>query len=99
MSYCLFSPHSFFYLTIYPGYFIVALIDNIPQNFFFKLWQNIHVALAVKKPPDNAGDVGSILGSGRSPGGGHGFPIQFSCLENPVDRGVWKVMVHRVAKS
>ena len=44
----------------------------------------------VKNPPANAGDVrdvGSIPGSGRSPGGGHGNPLQYSCLENPMDRG------------
>ena len=46
----------------------------------------------VKNPPTNAGgvrDQGLILGSGRSLGGGHGNPAQFSCLENPMDRGVW----------
>ena len=48
------------------------------------------VALVIKNPPANAGDVrdtGSILGSGRSPGGGHGNSLQYSCLENPMDRG------------
>ena len=40
-----------------------------------------------KSPPANAGDVGSIPGSGRAPGGGHGSPLQYSCLENPMDRG------------
>ena len=44
-------------------------------------------------------DVGSIPGSGRSPGEGCGNPLQYSCLENPVDRGAWQTMVHRVAKS
>ena len=44
-------------------------------------------------------DVGSILGSGRSPGGRHGNPLQYSCLENPMDRGTWQAMVHRVTKS
>ena len=56
----------------------------------------------VKNLPANAGDVrdvGSILGSGRFPGGGHGNPLQYSCLENPLDRGAWRAMVHRVAKS
>ena len=46
----------------------------------------------VKNPPTNAGDagdVGSIPGSGRSPGGGNGNPLQYSCLENPTDRGAW----------
>ena len=52
----------------------------------------------VKNPPTNAEDVGSIPGWGRSPGGGHGNPLQYSCLENPMDRGAWCATVHRVAK-
>ena len=46
-----------------------------------------------------AGDLGSILGLGRSSGGGHGNPLQYSCLEDPMDRGVWWATVHGVAKS
>ena len=60
------------------------------------------VALVVKNPPANAGDVrnvGLIPGLGRFPGGGHGNPLQYSCLVNPVDRGAWWSMVHMVAKS
>ena len=56
----------------------------------------------VKNPPANAEDVrdaGSIPGSGRSPEGGHGNPLQYSCLENPMDRGAWQATVHGVAKS
>ena len=56
----------------------------------------------VKYPTANAGDArdaGSIPGLGRSPGGGHGNPLQYSCLENPMDRGAWWATVHRVAKS
>ena len=59
--------------------------------------------LVVKKnPPANAGDlrdVGSILGSGRSPGGRNGNPLQHSCLGNPMDRRTWQATVHRVTKS
>jgi len=44
-------------------------------------------------------DMGSIPGSGRSPGGGNGNPLQYSCLEKPTDRGAWWATVHRVAKS
>ena len=47
----------------------------------------------------NTGDAGSIPGSGRSPGGGHGNPLQCSCLENPMDRGAWWATVYRAAKS
>ena len=60
------------------------------------------LVLMVKDPSVTAGDVkdvGSIPGSGRSPRGGHGNPLQYSCLENPIDRGVWWATVHRVAKS
>ena len=58
--------------------------------------------LLVKNPPINAGslrDAGSISGLRRSPGGGHGNPLQYSCLENPVDRGAWRATVHGVTKS
>ena len=47
----------------------------------------------------SVGDLGSIPGLGRSPGGGHGNPLQYSCLENPMDGGAWQATVHGVAKS
>ena len=47
----------------------------------------------------DTGGVGSIPGSGTFPGGGHGNPLQYPCLENPMDRGAWRAAVHRVAKS
>ena len=47
----------------------------------------------------DTGDEGSIPGSGRSPGGGHGNPLQYSCLENPMDRGAWGSTEHGVAES
>ena len=56
----------------------------------------------VKNMPASAGDirdVGLIPGLGRSPGGGHGNPFQYSCLENPLDRGAWQATIHRVAES
>ena len=52
----------------------------------------------VKNPPANAGDAGSIPGSGRSPEEGNGNPLQCSCLGNPMDRGAWRATVHGVAK-
>ena len=58
--------------------------------------------LMVMNPPASAGDardVSSIPGLGRSPGGGHGNPLQYSCLENPMDRGAWQATVHGVEKS
>ena len=60
------------------------------------------MARVVKSPPANTGDIrvaGLIPGSGRSPGGGHGNPLQYSCLGNSMDRGVSEVTDHGVAKS
>ena len=58
--------------------------------------------MVVKNLPANAGDrgdVGSIPGSGRCPGEGHGNPLQYSCLENPTDKGAWQATVHGVTES
>ena len=62
----------------------------------------LQVALVVKNMPANTKDiryVGSIPGSGRSLGGGHDNPLQYSCLENPMDRGAWQATVHGVPQS
>ena len=56
----------------------------------------------IKKPPANAGndrDTGSIPGSAKSPGEGNGNPLQYSCLENPMERRAWQVIVHGVAEE
>ena len=73
-------------------------LSNFHFDFTFRASQ---VALVVKNLPANTGDigdVGSIPGSGRSPGGGNGNPLQYSCLENPMDRGAWKATVHGVTE-
>ena len=60
------------------------------------------MVLVIKNPPANTGnirDMGSIPGSGRSPGEGHGNPLQKFCLENSMDKGAWQATVHGVAKS
>ena len=60
------------------------------------------MALVVKNPAVNTGDItdaGSVPGSGRSPGEGNGNLLQYSCLENPMDRGAWWATVHGVANS
>ena len=60
------------------------------------------LTLGVKNPTANAGDlreVGLMPGLGRSPGGGHGNPLQNACLEKPMDRGAWRATVHGVTKS
>ena len=64
--------------------------------------QILALVALVKNPPANAGDirdVRSIPGSGRFPGAEHDNPLQFSCLESPVDRGAWRATVPRIAKS
>ena len=57
------------------------------------------VAQTVKNPPRNAQDAGSIPGLGKSPGEGNGNPLQYSCLENPMDKGAWWATVHSVAEE
>ena len=60
------------------------------------------MVLVAKNLPANAGNVrgaGLIPGSGRAPGGGHGNPLQYSYLENPMDRGAWQAIAHRIKKS
>ena len=68
---------------------------------YIRTWAS-HVVLVVKNPPANAGDVrdqGSNPGLGRFPKGGHGNPLQYSCVGNSMDRGAWWATVHKVAKS
>ena len=67
--------------------------------FFFFLSLGFPGGSEVKASACNAGDLGSIPGSRRSPGEGNGNPLQYSCLENPMDGGVWRATVHGVAKS
>ena len=67
-------------------------------------WGNLGFAggMSGKNPLANAGDLrdlGLIPGSGRTPGEGHGNPLQYSCLENPMDRGAWQAMGHKVVTS
>ena len=75
--------------------------EKLTSRLVIKLWVSL-VSQTVKNLPANtevAGAVGLISGSGRSPEGGNGNPVQYSCLENPMDRGSWQVTVHGVAKS
>ena len=77
-------------------------MQYILQYFSVALYWASQVALVVKNPPASAGDIrdaGLIPGSGRSPGGRHGNPLQDTCPENPIDRGAWQATVHRVVKS
>ena len=70
-------------------------------KFITHVWAS-QVVPVVKNPPADAGDIsntGLIPGLGRSSGGGHGNPLQYACLENPMDRGAWRATVHRMGKS
>ena len=75
--------------------------SNIHFTKCIKKLGTSQVALVSKNSPVGAGnirDMGSVPGSGRPPGGGHDNPLQYSCLENPMDRGAWRATVHRVTK-
>ena len=83
-------------------------VCNTMRRYHYWIWalylsqRASQVALMVKDLPASAGDVrdlGSIPGPGRYLGGGHGNPLQYSCLENSIDRGAWKATAHRVTKS
>ena len=68
-------------------------------DLFLTILRASQVALVVKNLPANARDIrdaGSIPGSGRSPGRGHGNPLLYFCLENPMDRAAWQAVVHRI---
>ena len=75
-------------------------MSHTEMNFILT-WQlcNSYNGSAGKESTCNPGEPGSISGSGRSPGAGHGNPLQHSCLENAMDRGTWQATVHGVAKS
>ena len=85
---------------------VLLSVAGIPLlALLFSFWEaswSPQLALKVKNPPANAGDKrdsGSVPGSGRFPREGSGNPLQYSCLDNPMDRGAWRATVHRVAKS
>ena len=82
----------------------MGLLDHMATLFLVYwgisvLFRASLMAQTVKRLPRNVGDLGSVPGSGRSPGEGNGNPLQCSCLENPTDRGAWRSTVHGVAKS
>ena len=66
--------------------------------FIYHAYRGFPGGSVVKNPSANTGDVGSIHGLGRCPGGGNGNPLWYSCLGNPTDRRAWQVIVHGVAK-
>ena len=81
---------------------LCAFSDSHSLQLAMAIKRASQVALVIKSPPvdaEDSGDAGSIPGSGRSPGEGHGNPLQYFCLENPTDRGAWRATVHEITKS
>ena len=90
-------PHISLYIQV-----LVIVIFFFFFFFFFLARLGFPGGSVVKNPPANAGEVGdagSIPGLGRSLGGGNGNPLQYPCLENPMDRGAWQDIVHEAAES
>ena len=77
----------------------VLYIANKRYHLFNILFQINMTFLVVTNLSASAGDTGLTPGSGRSPGGGNGNPLQYSCLENCMDRGAWQATIHGIAKS
>ena len=83
-------------------YYNLSIFEFIAYSRVSRYNRASQVALVVKNLPvkaEDTGYAGLIPGSGRSPGGGNGNPLQYSCLENPMDRGAWQAIVHSVTKS
>ena len=89
----------YFFHTVgqFPSHTTVAFINELIIPSF--IHRGFPGGSAGKESAYNAGDLGSILGLGRFPGEGYGNPLQYSCLENPMDRGAWWVTVYGLAKS
>ena len=77
-------------------YFVILFYTQCDSIYFLELKNG---GSDGKESACNAGDLGLISGSGRSPGEGNGSPLQYSCLENSMDRGAWWATVHEVAES
>ena len=87
-------------INIYTVFGPRIIISRFLSVYF--LSQDLVLTLGIshgKETACNAEDLGSIPGSGRSPGGGNGNPLQYSCLENPIDRRAWWATVHGVTKN
>ena len=92
--------HGFTYILKLMNYKFTFLERTSTLNFQFSFQFNEFPGGSKDKPSAcYAGDPGLILGLGRSPGEGNGNPLQYSCLENPMDRGAWEATVHGVTKS
>ena len=89
-------------ITLSPSYCLEAALERQGRRNLRKLPRASQAAQVLKNPPaypGDAGDMGSNPGSGRSPGGGNGNPLRYSCLEDSIDREAWWATVQGVAKS
>ena len=78
---------------------LLQVVDQLSRHHLLKRLSFLHCGSEVKASAYNAGILGSIPGLGRSPGEGNGNPLQYSCLENPIDGGAWWATVHGVTNS
>ena len=94
-----------YFLYIFNGFNLMGKLKIDSKTTTCKILKDNHTLLGLpwwlsnKEFACNIGDLGSIPGSGRSLGEGNGNPLQYSCLENPMDRGAWQAAVHGVTKS
>ena len=99
----LFSFGFCFSLVWFCGACMHAQLLSLPMNIvhidYYSESHNNSLSSDSKESACNVGDLGSIPWLGRSPGEGNGYPLQYSCLENSMDRGAWQAIVHGVAKS
>ena len=94
-----FSSLCFWSVNVPPFHLLVYLLTLWPVHFSFYYHVDFPGGSDSKASACNVGDLGSIPGSGRSPGEGNGDPLQYPCLENPMDGGAWWTTVYRVAES
>ena len=96
--------HTYAYMYIYICMYMCIHTHTCIHTYMYThihayIYRASQVAHWVKNPFASAGDVDSVPVSRRSPGGGHGYPLQHPCLENPMDRGAWRATAHVVTKS
>ena len=88
-------------IYLFEGIGDICKMGDNRENIWYTVYdiQDFPTGASGKETVCNARDLSSVLKWGGSPGGGHGNPLQYSCLENPMDRGSWQATVHGVAKS